>query len=151
MEKWSLLKTFKLSCYIPFKNLKIEIQLLKYSSIHSIHPIPLKWERPSIARTSSEDCGSGTEFFQSDWSWTSLICRNTVIKLKLFDLDPDNVLTWFPPLFGLTKTSSGFMSGEEIGFITNGRPLLSWETYGRNSFSATYVCFPGIIHAEDLT
>jgi len=68
---------------------------------------------------------SCTELFLSDSPGTVRACRNAVVKLKLCDLDPDDVLTWFPPLFGLTKTSSGFMSGEEIGFITNGRPLLS--------------------------
>lgn len=37
-------------------------------------------------------------------------------------------LTWLPPLLGFTNTSKGFMRGEEIGFITKGRPLFSCWT-----------------------
>lgn len=37
----------------------------------------------------------------------------------------ENRLTWLPPLLGFTNTSKGFMRGEEIGFITKGRPLFS--------------------------
>lgn len=36
-------------------------------------------------------------------------------------------LTWLPPLFGLTNTRMGFMSGEGRGFNMNGRHLDSWE------------------------
>ena len=33
------------------------------------------------------------------------------------------LLTWLPPLFGLTKTKMGFMRGEGRGFSMNGRHL----------------------------
>lgn len=41
--------------------------------------------------------------------------------------------TWFPPLFGFTNTSRGFMSWEGRGFTRNGfqRPSCSWETQQR--------------------
>lgn len=44
--------------------------------------------------------------------------------LVIYDLISDYVHlfmnTWFPPLFGLTKTSRGFISGEGIGLMMNG-------------------------------
>lgn len=36
---------------------------------------------------------------------------------------PPTAPTWFPPLLGLTKTSTGFMSGEGRGLSRNGRHL----------------------------
>lgn len=43
--------------------------------------------------------------------------------------------TWFPPLFGFTNTSRGFMSWEGRGFTRNGfqRPSSSWETQQRTT------------------
>lgn len=35
----------------------------------------------------------------------------------------DSVLTWLPPLLGLTKTRMGFIRGEGRGFNMNGRHL----------------------------
>lgn len=43
-----------------------------------------------------------------------------------FHLPPP--LTWFPPLFGLTNTRSGFIKGEGMGLIINGFHLLSCKT-----------------------
>lgn len=47
------------------------------------------------------------------------------INITLQDIEMifDSVLTWLPPLLGLTKTRMGFIRGEGRGFNMNGRHL----------------------------
>lgn len=51
-----------------------------------------------------------------------------VASTKVCNTNSVSVLTWFPPLFGLTNTSRGFMSWEGIGLTTKCFHLPScWE------------------------
>ncbi len=83
-----------------------------------------------------EDCRKttvwGPEPARTLTLWGPASLKGTCCSLE----EQEGYITWFPPLFGFTNTSRGFMSWEGRGFTRKGfqRPSWSWETKQSRKF-----------------